>query len=219
MQEQCPQHDLLQLGSVKQKAGRATRVTVLGDKTEKEATAFIGSDLKDLCNALDQARSVPGLPRIANCNICGSKPTLDVSPVGHCGIPPKRLLKPRLQGCAFSWPCNMSTAQNWVHRDLRPDNAMLPGEGWLLIDLEWANHHNTPIGDCAPQNEWTPPEIMGADSKWTTASDMWQFGKLLNVWGRLDTNGSAYVQSQLNEDPSARLSAEDSLDHAFFKAS
>ena len=219
MQEVCPQESVLRLGGEVVKG--MTRVAIFGDKVRKVTTSFTGGDLQNLYTELDHARAVPGLPTIENWKFRGPKLTLDVSPVGYCGerFAPQNVACVKAAGRRILLALQYLHSISWVHRDLRPANIMWSGEEWFLIDLEWANHNDTATGRYSPQEEWTPPEITGDDCNWTTASDMWQFGKLLHVWGKLDDDGRTYVQSQLSNNPETRLSASASLDHAFFQAS
>ena len=105
----------------------------------------------------------------------------------------------------------------WGHRDVRPQNIMFANERWYLMDLEWANTIDSELGDYRPQDEFTPPELVGVEGAiWTTACDMWQFGNLINTWGHLDEDGQQYVTSQLSLPAANWLSAQESLQHAFF---
>lgn len=62
----------------------------------------------------------------------------------------------------------------WVHQDVRPSNTLFSGEKWCLMDLEWANRTDEPLGDFDPNPDWLPPELKGSDQgAWTMACDMW----------------------------------------------
>lgn len=93
---------------------------------------------------------------------------------------------------------------------------MFADENWYLVDLEWAYTTRSELGSFCPVDELTPPEITGNDCEWTFSCDMWQFGRLVEVWGSLDEHARAYIRLQSNIDPNMRLTADGSLSHAFF---
>lgn len=105
----------------------------------------------------------------------------------------------------------------WVHRDIRPQNVMFADQNWYLVDLEWANLVDSPIGEYHPHKEWTPPEITGENCSWTIASDMWQFHKLLSAWNQLDEAGQSLVRVLGDDIPQRRLTAGEALAHEFFQ--
>lgn len=82
---------------------------------------------------------------------------------------------------------------------------------------EWANVVDSVIGDYNLNQDYFPPELRGVeDGKWTTACDMWQFGKLLLLWNNLDEAGECLMKAQCSESPCTRLTAKESLTHDFF---
>jgi len=84
---------------------------------------------------------------------------------------------------------------------------------WFLIDLEWANYEKQPLEDYNPTLR--PPESHQAGFHWAASADMWQFGKLLESWNRLDDDGLNLVRRLLHDDYASRPNAREALQHAF----
>ncbi len=100
----------------------------------------------------------------------------------------------------------------WVHRDVRSENVLFDPvrKEYVLIDLEWAERSNQPLGRFEPKTEMLPPELMGTMKDigvWTPAADLWQVGLLAmrggqtNVWQMLR-------EGLLRRDPAERWTTE-----------
>jgi serine/threonine protein kinase len=147
----------------------------------------------------------------------GGSLTLHISPVGFCGKIPENLEEMKHAGRSVLSALDWLHKHHWVHRDVRPSNIMFANGEWYLMDLEWANKMNSPIGAYTPNHEYLPPELNRAkEGIWTAACDMWQFGKVLLIWGHRGEFSDDYLWSQCAEKPERRLSASQSLLHNFF---
>jgi len=172
----------LSLGKVIDKAG-SSQVTIFADHVAKVAypSGHTGPVLKELYTAL-LARPIRFLATpIGNCRFT-PKGFLHVklTPVGFFGRPTADQLKEFVR-CILSALCALHHI-GWVHRDVRVNNVMrVPGVGWYLMDLEWANKVDQSMDHYNPQREFLPPELRDVDPTaiWTTAADMWQFGEVL----------------------------------------
>jgi len=86
---------------------------------------------------------------------------------------------------------------------------------WYMTDLEWANYDDLEPGGYHPALK--PPEFDTAGFRWTSSADMWQFGRLLQSWDKLDERGHNLVRLLTNNAPEQRPSAADTLKHAFLE--
>ena len=59
------------------------------------------------------------------------------------------------------------------------------------------------------------PESRATLQAFAESTFMWQFGKLLESWNRLDDHGHDLVSSLLQDDCASRPSADQALQHAF----
>ena len=216
MQRFSPVGSVISLGNTIISSSSA--VSVLNDHVIKKAFKHSGFEvLKHLYDLLEESRGVEGLIRFYKSPKQGRNHlTLYLEPVGFCGRRPGDAAEAKAAGRRILSALQFLHSHNWVHRDIRPSNAMKSGHQWYLVDLEWANSANTELGSFRPADEWTPPEISGNNCQWTCSCDMWQFGRLVEAWGSLDDDARAYIRVQSKVDPSLRLSAEDSLRHSFF---
>ena len=195
-----------------------SEVTIMGDYVEKVAHVCSGEDLVDLYKTL-RDRPLEGLarPTAEPAKFARGSLTVQLQPVGFFRNPVEHVKR-----AARSVLTALEGLHRigWVHRDVRPPNVMVvPGEGWYLMDLEWAAKVNSPIGKYSPTRDNTPPEIRGCGEKviWTPASDMWQFGQVLGYWrvngSRLDAAGLDLCAQLTAESPQDRLSATLALQH------
>ena len=98
----------------------------------------------------------------------------------------------------------------------------VPGDGWYLMDLEWAEKVDEPLGDYRPKRENTPPEVFhgGNVAIWTSSADMWQFGRVLELWEErgspLGNLGRQLRAALLTDSPANRPTAEKALNHPWF---
>ena len=216
MQRSFPFGSVISLGSTMTTTSSA--VSILDDHVMKKALKHSGYDtLKQLYDLLEQTRGVEGLIRVYKSPRQGRNHlTLYLEPVGFCGRRPGDVAAVKAAGRRILLALQFLHSRGWVHRDIRPSNVMFADQNWYLVDLEWANTANSELGVFRPLEEWTPPEISGENCQWTCACDMWQFGRLVEAWGSLDEDFRAYIRVQSKVDPSLRLSADESLRHAFF---
>lgn len=193
-------------------------VTILGDSVIKKTKVFTDADtLTQLYTQLRRSQ-VNGLcSPLAELKISRSVLTARIGPVGFCGKLPTSTIETKAAGRRLLGALQWLHMHGWVHRDVRAANVMFADGNWYLMDLEWANIVDSPIGEYDPNPDQIPPEVgLVEDGTWTTACDMWQFGKVLLLWNHLDEDGLRYANTQLDADPFRRLSATDSLTHAFF---
>jgi serine/threonine protein kinase len=160
---------------------------------------------------------VNGLVRVfKEAKLTGDRITLYLQPVGTCGRMPVSIEEAKVAGKRVLTALQYLHMIGWVHRDVRPENVMFADQNWYLVDLEWANLADLPVGNYMPQEQWAPPEINNSDSSWTYSSDMWQFHKLLCHWNHLNEDGRRLLELLQCEDPKARVSADEALQHAYF---
>ena len=216
MQRSFPDGNAISLGSTV--STQTSDVFILSDHVIKKAKRFTGQKvLTEIYDLLEQSRGVEGLIRVHK----RPKParhhfTVYLEPVGFCGKLPCNLTQLKRAGQRILGALQFLHAHSMVHRDLRPSNIMFADGDWYLVDLECANVANAELGAYCPSESWLPPEISGTNCTWTCACDMWQFGKLVELWGNLDSDGQAYVRVMSEINPSERLSAEASIRHPFF---
>ncbi|KAE8972908.1 hypothetical protein PR002_g26364 [Phytophthora rubi] len=105
----------------------------------------------------------------------------------------------------------------WIHRDIRWSNVLRQREGgsWFLIDF--ADAATSPQPSSSGQHlsvEEHAPEIFVDDGVHTTAVDIWAVGYLIETCdvGWLDfAERSSFYERLMQEDPTARPSAEEAL--------
>jgi len=216
LQRAHPEGSVVRLGS--RITTHSSVVEVFGDFVRKQTKDFTGEVLQDLYQQIKD-RQAPCLV-YADDNITFTRTnglTVHISPVGFCGRPPASFAEMVVAGRQILTALIWLHENGWVHRDIRPQNILFADGRWYLMDLEWANIIDSEMARYHPQQEFTPPELIGMEEgKWTSACDMWQFGKLINSWGHLNSNGQNYVSTQRSSTPSNRLSAKESLSHQLF---
>jgi hypothetical protein len=218
LHKRFPDH-CLSLGSVVEKQDSCV-VTICGDYVKKRATAFTGPVLVELYNSLvDSPIECLARPKKAPSHIAGSL-TVKLQPVGFFRNPSEEV---RLAARAVLTALCGLHARGWVHRDVRSTNIMeVPGDGWYLMDLEWAEKVGEPLGDYRPKRENSPPEVLrgGNVAIWTSSADMWQFGRVLELWEErgspLGNLGHQLCAALLTESPANRPTAEKALNHPWF---
>jgi Protein kinase domain len=183
-------------------------------KPKKGTGALVLLPLYDL---LIRSQGVEGLVQVMETKCKGRHITLHLQPVGLCGQKPASIEEAKVAGKRVLTALQYLHDNEWVHRDIRPENVMFADGKWYLMDLEWANVVDSPIGEYSPQEAWIPPEITGENSYWTTASDMWQFHRLLSDWDKLDDEGRNLVRVLRDDNLHRRLTAAQALAHAFFQ--
>lgn len=220
MQRACPEGSVISLGSTVM--SMSSEVSVLSDHVIKKVKLHTGWEvLKDLYALLERSRGVTGLIQVHKAPKLQrntSTFTAYLEPVGICGKTPKDVAEVKSAGNRILEALQFLHSHSWVHRDIRNSNIMFAGGQWYLIDLEWANNADSELQGYRPNDSWVPPEILDTSSRWACASDMWQFGKLVETWGVADGDDlQSYLRLQLSGTPGTRLSAKDSLAHEFFK--
>jgi hypothetical protein len=216
MHRQDPSGNVIRLGA--SIISESSEVYILGDHIIKKPKMCTGAlVLKELYELLKRSRGVDGLIRVfKEAKWTRDHITLYLHPVGTCGKMPVSIKEAKVAGKRVLTALQYLHTNGWVHRDIRPENVMFADQNWYLVDLEWANSAGLPVGEYTPQQQWTPPEILGSDSEWTHTSDMWQFHKLLDQWNHLDEDGRRLLEVLQCEDPQSRISAEVALKHAYF---
>ena len=216
MHRQDPTVIVIRLGSAIDSP--SSSIEILGDhimKKPKMCTRV--SILLELYELIRTIRGVEGLIRVYKApTVSQGNITLYLEPVGTCPKSPLTLDEVKAAGRQLLCALEFLHDHNWVHRDIQPDNVMFADQSWYLIDLEWANVAGWPLGDYSPHPALTPPEISNEDGLWTSASDMWQFGELLYLWDHLNLDGQNLRMSLQNDDPEARPTAREALQHLFF---
>lgn len=214
MHREHPEGNVIRLGSTHNT--ESSTVVVAGDYVIKKAKQYTGKVIVELYKLLVGARRIPHLifPR-NTANMLRNVLTVELEPVGFCGVEPTSISECKKAGRSVLAAMAWIHESGFVHRDIRPMNIMKAKEVWYLIDLEWANYVNSPMGTYNPAV--CPPESHTAGFVWATSADMWQFGKLLELWNQLDAHGHCIVQNLTNHDPSTRLSTTQALDHEFFR--
>jgi serine/threonine protein kinase len=108
----------------------------------------------------------------------------------------------------------------FIHRDIRWPNVLCDAhDNWLLSDFELSS----PIGHSLPaqflNNSHFSPEVRLGDGC-TTALDIWQVGKLVEIWdnGSALREASAFVQALSCDDPGSRISIRDALLHPWLSS-
>jgi serine/threonine protein kinase len=86
------------------------------------------------------------------------------------------------------------------HLDICPDNILIKGDGsynMLLLNtgLGAAYYNNIKIGKCT--NEFAPPEMRSSTTHPSIQSDMWQFGKIIEIIIRERMNDPTRVSNHL----------------------
>jgi hypothetical protein len=217
MHRQDPIGPVIKLGATM--SSTSSEVHILGDYIIKKPKMCTGASiLKDLYTLLEKSRGVHGLVQVFKSAkfLTGNRITLYLGPVGTCGRRPESIEMAKVAGKSVLTALQFLHTKGWVHRDIRPDNVMFADQNWYLVDLEWANLADRPVGQYRPHLTWTPPEIIDNDSSWTTAGDMWQFQTLLSHWGHLNENGQCLLRLLQNTNPLERIGAEEALRHPFF---
>ena len=216
LQSRFPEH-CLSLGGVITRPESCV-VIVHGDFVSKRASAFTGPELKDLYLAL-LARPIERLARPKKAPKVGTVLIVKIQPVGFFRYPGEQV-----KNAARSVLTALDGLHKigWVHRDVRAANVMeVPGDGWYLMDLEWAQRVGQPLENYVPNGGNLPPEIIeGGDAAvWTAAADMWQFGRVLELWGDkgspLGEMGKSLCLSLMAERPEDRPTAQQALKHAW----
>ncbi len=213
-----PDH-CLSLGSIVEKQDSCV-VTICGDYVKKQATAFTGPVLVDLYESLFVS-PIECLARPTQTPSHGpGSLTVMLRPVGFFRNPSEEV---QLAARAVLTALRGLHARGWVHRDVRSTNIMeVPGDGWYLMDLEWAEKVGEPLGNYCPKRENTPPEVLngGNVAIWTLSADMWQFGRVLELWEELGSPvgdlGHQLCAALLSESPAKRPTAEQALNHLWF---
>ncbi len=214
LQLRFPEH-CLSLGDVITRPESCV-VTIHGDFVSKRAAAFTGPELEELYLAL-LARPIECLARPKKAPKVGASLTVQIQPVGFFRNPGEQI-KDAVRSVLTAL-CGLHEIR-WVHRDVRTTNIMeVPGKGWYLMDLEWAQRVGLPLENYAPKRDNSPPEIReGGDAAvWTAAADMWQFGKVLDFWGdngsSLGEMGKDLCLKLMAERPEDRPTAQQALKH------
>ena len=217
LQTAFPEGSVIRLGHTVNTANSV--VTIFGEWVVKKTRAFTDAEvLRNLYSEIGRSQVDCLCSPQADLEISrGGMLTARIGPVGFCGKRPVNTIETKAAGRRLLEALQWLHQNGWVHRDIRPANVMFADGSWYLMDLEWANTVNSPMGEYNPNTGQTPPEVAESkDGIWTTACDMWQFGKLLSLWNHLDEDGRQYLTTQARADPSGRLSASDSLAHRFF---
>jgi len=214
LQDKYPEGSLVRLGD-KVVTPNST-VNIFGEFVIKRTNKHSGDVLKDLYGLIEQSRPPGLISSQQGVKLSSNALTVRLVPVGFCGKLPGSLTEIRAAGRQILEGLQWLHGHGWVHRDIRPQNILFADGRWYLMDLEWANKIDSPIGTYNLQHQYCPPEVAwGEDQIWTAASDMWQFGKLVGFW---NTNVAcdSYVHVQTSERPEDRLTAADSLQHELF---
>lgn len=215
LQENFPEGSVVRLGDTI--TTQNSLVSIFGEYVIKKTRAFTEADTIQSLYSQIQSSTVPGIISPESFGVNRGSLTVQISPVGFCGKIPQSAIEVQIAGRRLLEALQWLHGHGWVHRDIRSANGMFAEGEWFLMDLEWANTSDSPIGNYNPNPDQTPPELIEMeDVAWTLACDMWQFGKLLQLWGHLDEHGLRYVATQIQADPTRRLSATESLDHSFF---
>lgn len=215
LHETYPRGTAVRLGSTIRTA--TSSIFIEGTHVIKKTNRYTGQPVEDLYSAISASQGVPHLIQPVERPIVSRKGELTVKlqPVGFCPDAPCSVEEGQAARRAILTAIRWLHGHGFVHRDIRPSNIMRSEGQWFLIDLEWANVVDKSLGDYRPA--LLPPECVGADCTWSCASDMWQFGKLLQSWGNLDAHGHAIVRLLLEDNPNDRLGAEACVDHEFFR--
>ena len=215
LSEAFPGGNVVRLGE-KIASGSST-VLIMGDYAIKKTNTHSGSVLVELYAQIQQSHP-PSLVsswnevKISRANAL----TAHITPVGFCGQVPGDAEEAKKAGRRLLLALSWLHDNGWVHRDVRQSNILFAGGQYYLMDLEWANRIDEPLGHYHPNPDFLPPELVGRDDGiWTVACDMWQFGKLLQHWN--SPGILSYVGRQINENPAERLTAKESLGHDFFQ--
>lgn len=214
LHEKYPRGNAVRLGSTIKTS--TSSVFIEGTKVIKKTSRYTGPQVVELYKRIISNQGVTNLinpveiPRIGR----GGELTVKLEPVGFCPDSPPSIQQAKSAGLSILKAIRWLHDNGFVHRDIRPSNILRSDGRWILTDLEWASFANQPLADYNPR--LLPPECEGIDQTWSEASDMWQFGKLLELWGKLDEQGNALVRNLTSDDPNDRLSAEDCMRHEFF---
>ena len=96
--------------------------------------------------------------------------------------------------------------QEWVHRDIRIDNLVHGSKGWVLIDWELAGPTGQPV---FWNSTYLPSEVNAGQMPYTTATDLWQVGRLIQRFDTLSAGATKHFANQLIS--GQFMSAEDAL--------
>jgi serine/threonine protein kinase len=116
--------------------------------------------------------------------------------------------------------CLHTQSPAYNHRDVRWPNILKGADGWFLIDFETAACEGQVV-TWVDQRGGHPPEAVNK-KPWTSSSDIWQVGRLLQDWGQqqvvaLDSSGLSFVLKLMQEDPASRPSAAQALGDEWLK--
>ncbi len=129
-------------------------VTIHGDFVSKRATSFSGPGLEDLYLAL-LARPVECLARPKKApKVRRASLTVEIQPVGFFRNPGEQM---KYAARSVLTALDGLHKIEWVYRDVRATKVMeVSGDGWYLMDLEWAQRVGQPLEKYAPKRNNSP---------------------------------------------------------------
>jgi len=213
LQQNHPDGNVIGLGKTIETP--SSKVVIFGDYVLKKTKHYTSQEVIEALYQVIKSSSVPhlifpkALPKIRRSTL-----SVNLMPVGFCGYRPMSVSECKRAARHILFAVEWLHGRGFVHRDLRPVNVMWSNQQWYLIDLEWANFDNLPMGGYNPHLH--PPECVNQDFKWGVSADMWQYGKLLEHWNLLDNNGSNLVRTLTQNNPTFRPSASEALATDFF---
>ena len=197
----------------------SSRVLIGGEYVTKKTTVFTAEGVISELYATIRRQHIPHLVYPAADPIFRAGVlTVTLKPVGFCGVRPQSVAECKQACRELLTAIHLLHEQNYVHRDIREANVMQADGSWFLIDLEWANYSDS-IEPRNYQPAGQPPEFTVGGFRWTSSTDMWQFGRLLQTWNQLDEAGHGLVRLLINDDPEHRLNSNDALRHPFLRSS
>ena len=170
MHQTYPRGSAVRLGSTI--TTETSTVFLEGTNVIKKTRMYTGDAVVDLYKAISTAQGVPhlikpvGLPKVSR----NGQLTVTLEPVGFCPDAPRNVEEAKAAGRALLTAIRWIHDQGYVHRDIQPSNIMRSDGQWFLIDLEWADLANEPLGNYRPRLH--PPECTGSEGTWSQASDM-----------------------------------------------